>query len=528
MNRVGIIACLVAALAFVPAARAADAGGASFTYNSGNGAIGLRAKNNSDSALLTKVDFTLPVGTEISNIGSTGCTKLTAQDGSCTLSTPRPPGQSTFILINTTGAKPDSIYVTLNFDDGGSVSVNATECATIDVSPESLANGTGNSAYSQQFAGTGGVSPFTFSLQGVLPADITLSSSGLLSGTPGVAGEFSFTVLGSDANACSGSRGYTLTIEPEPAGTPQFASADVQALSVLPGVFFEEEEDLEDLVALTLVAKSAGLLLVIPEPADPGFKGSVSDVYERDFTVFGVIITNNGPQAASFTVEVIPSRPLLQEPNYLGYEGEIQPGSSEGGYVTRLIEEPPPTLEPGKSVTLLYHARVASAGPITVDAHITSVIPSDPNLLNNSTQTTFTIKERSSTNKVSFAPSNTGGGDLKGKGSAAAAARTGMAAAAVAGAAAGKPIEIAVLRKKGETCAWLTGASGKLQKEFSAPNCQTAVFLRAKGTISAWRYHLRKRPPRGAYSVLVREALGEESAHQFSTEQQNLFTVRIR
>ena len=50
-------------------------------------------------------------------------------------------------------------------------------------------------AYSQQLAASGGTSPFIWSVSvGSLPAGLTLSASGLLSGTPIVSGAFNFTV----------------------------------------------------------------------------------------------------------------------------------------------------------------------------------------------------------------------------------------------------------------------------------------------------------------------------------------------
>src|SRR5206468_13130464 len=64
------------------------------------------------------------------------------------------------------------------------------------------------------FTQSGAVGAATFTLaSGSLPAGLTLSSAGLLSGTPTVKGSFPITVLVTDSNGCTGtSATYTLVI----------------------------------------------------------------------------------------------------------------------------------------------------------------------------------------------------------------------------------------------------------------------------------------------------------------------------
>ena len=53
----------------------------------------------------------------------------------------------------------------------------------------SAPQGTKNVAYSYQLQASGGVKPYTWSIQsGTLPAGLTLSAAGLISGTPTTAG----------------------------------------------------------------------------------------------------------------------------------------------------------------------------------------------------------------------------------------------------------------------------------------------------------------------------------------------------
>jgi hypothetical protein len=90
-------------------------------------------------------------------------------------------------------------------------------CPTITVNPETLATGTVGAAYSQTLTATGGTAPFNFTVSsGALPPGLTLSSDGVLSGTPTAAGIFSFTVQALDNTGCPGTRTFTVVIATPP------------------------------------------------------------------------------------------------------------------------------------------------------------------------------------------------------------------------------------------------------------------------------------------------------------------------
>jgi len=94
-------------------------------------------------------------------------------------------------------------------------------CPTITVSPvgPALPVGRAGTPYSQTFTQTGGISTVSFTTSaGTLPAGLTLSSAGVLSGTPSAFGDFSFTIRATDSNNCFMERAYTLHINP-PCGT---------------------------------------------------------------------------------------------------------------------------------------------------------------------------------------------------------------------------------------------------------------------------------------------------------------------
>jgi hypothetical protein len=91
-------------------------------------------------------------------------------------------------------------------------------CANlITINPAMLPAGQISAPYNQNLIGGGGFAPYTFSvIAGELPANMTISAAGVLSGAPIHSGVFNFTVRATDQNGCSGSRFYALTINPCP------------------------------------------------------------------------------------------------------------------------------------------------------------------------------------------------------------------------------------------------------------------------------------------------------------------------
>jgi len=83
------------------------------------------------------------------------------------------------------------------------------------VNPATLPTGAVGVLYSQTISATGGTAPYTFAVPpSSLPPGLTLTSSGLLSGTPTTTGTWIFTITATDANGCMGFRAYTITIAP--------------------------------------------------------------------------------------------------------------------------------------------------------------------------------------------------------------------------------------------------------------------------------------------------------------------------
>ncbi|MBT9549783.1 MAG: putative Ig domain-containing protein [Hydrogenophaga sp.] len=128
--------------------------------------------------------------------------------------------------VSGTPTVPGSFNFTITATDTGSTGTGApfsvaqsytltVAAAAIVVSPATLPNATAGTAYSQTLTASGGVAAYSFSLSaGSLPAGLTLSTGGALSGTPTEAGSFSITVTATDANGQTGSRAYTLVVAP--------------------------------------------------------------------------------------------------------------------------------------------------------------------------------------------------------------------------------------------------------------------------------------------------------------------------
>jgi uncharacterized repeat protein (TIGR03803 family) len=95
----------------------------------------------------------------------------------------------------------------------------------VSLSPAALPPATVGGSYSASLSASGGVAPYTFAVTaGSLPAGLTLSPAGLLSGTATALGTSSFTVTATDASGQTGSQAYPLTVYPASLGVTGFPS----------------------------------------------------------------------------------------------------------------------------------------------------------------------------------------------------------------------------------------------------------------------------------------------------------------
>jgi large repetitive protein len=118
---------------------------------------------------------------------------------------PTAPGTSNFTAqvkdsANTTATKPLTI---------------AIAAPTLTVTTASLPNATAGAAYSQSLSASGGSGGNTWSIAaGSLPAGLTLSAAGAITGTPNAAGSSNFTAQVKDSANATASKALTLTVNP--------------------------------------------------------------------------------------------------------------------------------------------------------------------------------------------------------------------------------------------------------------------------------------------------------------------------
>ncbi|WP_157572069.1 beta strand repeat-containing protein [Hydrogenophaga taeniospiralis] len=160
-----------------------------------------------DGTATQPADYTSASGTLTFTPGQTTQT-ITVQVAGETV----PEANETF-FVNLSGATNATIA------DNQGVGTITNDDVPVSVSPSTLPNGAVTVAYSQTLTASGGVSPYSFGVTaGALPAGLSLSSGGVLSGTPTAGGTFNFTATATDSSPFpgpfAGSRAYTLVVTP--------------------------------------------------------------------------------------------------------------------------------------------------------------------------------------------------------------------------------------------------------------------------------------------------------------------------
>ncbi|WP_425604150.1 putative Ig domain-containing protein [Stenotrophomonas pavanii] len=126
-------------------------------------------------------------------------------------------------VLSGTPTQAGAFSFTISATDGGgftgSQSYSGAVAGGVVVLPAaSLGNASAGTAYNHSFSASGGTPGYTYVLlSGALPAGLSLSSAGVLSGTPTVAGTFNFTVRATDSSTgtgapFTGSQSYTLVV----------------------------------------------------------------------------------------------------------------------------------------------------------------------------------------------------------------------------------------------------------------------------------------------------------------------------
>lgn len=84
-------------------------------------------------------------------------------------------------------------------------------CGTLDITDESLGPMSAGVPFSHQMNACCGTAPYTWSIySGALPPGLTMTSGGLISGTPTTSGSYFVCIKVTDAASCSLTRCYDL------------------------------------------------------------------------------------------------------------------------------------------------------------------------------------------------------------------------------------------------------------------------------------------------------------------------------
>ena len=108
-----------------------------------------------------------------------------------------------------------------------SITVITATAVPLQFTTTSLPNGVVGIAYTASIAATGGTAPYTFSFTGALPRGLTMSSTGIIAGTPLAAGTSNFTVRVRDSSATPQTTTANLSIVVTNPPPPQITTIDL-------------------------------------------------------------------------------------------------------------------------------------------------------------------------------------------------------------------------------------------------------------------------------------------------------------
>ena len=280
------------------------------------------------SLTLPNAQTGIPYSQTLTTSGGNANTTYTVQSGTL------PAGftlSSGGILSGTTtmaGTYPFTVRAT----DGSGTNTTAIFALTVSApvvnfTTVTLPSGTINQAYNQTIAVTGGTAPYTFRIDsGTLPTGLSLSTAGVISGTPTVAGNFSFVVRATDTQGQTSTSSYLIGLGTvgAPTITAVVSAANYVATGVAPGeivVLYGSNIGPVNLVTTTSAANTRVLFDGVPAPVLYASATQTSVVAPFSLTgksTTSIVVEYLGASGAAIQVPVRTAKPAIFTTNSSG------------------------------------------------------------------------------------------------------------------------------------------------------------------------------------------------------------------
>lgn len=244
------------------------------------------------------------------------------------------------------------------------------DTVVITVTPSALAASTVGVAYSQQLSASGGNGTYAYSLSsGGLPTGLTLSASGLLSGTPKTAGHFNATITATDSRGFTGSQAFTLAVgDAAPVVVNDTASTPANAAVTL-AVTANDTGPITSIAIAQAPAHGTAVISGLNVSYTPAH-----DYYGSDSFTYTATGPGGSSTPATVTITVTPlAVPLAQAQSVTVLAGKAvtihgAQGATGGPFTTVNVVTPPSTGTITTSGTdLIYTPAVDAAGAVSFD-----------------------------------------------------------------------------------------------------------------------------------------------------------------
>ena len=302
-------------------------------------------------------------------------------------------------------AVPGNYTVAIKVSDANTRNATANFTVTITsrppvvwVTPEELPDGKELDNYSQILEVEGGKSPYTFALKtgSALPSGLTLNATtGLLSGKPTIANDYTFTIVASDTGnpVMTAERTFTLKVAPYGMVITGPANASGQQYTALTPVDFEVTGGRSPFTWTATPALPAGLTIntttglvsgnLTAVPGNYTVAIKVSDANSRNATANFTVTITSRPPVVWVTPEELPDGKELD--NYSQIL-EVEGGKSPYTFALKTGNALPP------GITLNATTGLLSGKPTVANDYTFTIVASDTGNPVMTAERTFTLK----------------------------------------------------------------------------------------------------------------------------------------